>query len=398
MTGTIKNIDSRQISNDPKTFFCESIPLIDFTRHHQVVQAKLLLKMDRGFFLVNDYWTCYRRNYFQISCGFEFLDSLQNMEDLYYNDTKVMGMKVRLHSESVQLNRDIELIQHTTKRDKGPTLLVSDMALQPGGNPYNSNICNSLEHIAIYERVQFKVATPNNGKRNATHMSQQNYILVVDLYCILENQEIVKAASCSSSPLVVRGRSPGHFKDHQATIYQPYTQRAPETSATFRNYIIEENSALSKEANNSIISSIHDRFTIGTAAVVSELHGRCRSDLDITTSDLYPKYFKQPTFILPPLSRQTKHHWNYSPDMTFQVYIPPIRNQHSLHSNTKQLKPLINTNLIQCDDSLDDTHPQESYIIKNADFNSEFKMNSKRHYSCESFEMTNPETYIRYQN
>ena len=60
-----------------------------------------------------------------------------------------------------------------------------------------------------FERIQFQKATANNGKRRA---QQQHYRLVVELHAELSSGESVKIARQLSDPVVVRGRSPIHYK------------------------------------------------------------------------------------------------------------------------------------------------------------------------------------------
>ena len=72
----------------------------------------------------------------------------------------------------------------------------------------------------MFERVQFKQATENNGKRRA---AQQYFNISVDLWARLDGgphkpESWVKIATCVSDPLVVRGRSPGPYSDERRGI------------------------------------------------------------------------------------------------------------------------------------------------------------------------------------
>jgi meiosis-specific transcription factor NDT80 len=76
---------------------------------------------------------------------------------------------------------------------------------QSGQGPY------ATDHT--FERIQFKQATANNGKRRA---AQQYYHLVVELYVDVGTQnpgeQFVKIAERKSAKMIVRGRSPGHYQ------------------------------------------------------------------------------------------------------------------------------------------------------------------------------------------
>ncbi|CAK4030811.1 p53-like transcription factor [Lecanosticta acicola] len=69
------------------------------------------------------------------------------------------------------------------------------------------------QHTHSFERVQFKQATANNGKRRA---SQQYFHLIVELFADVREESAkqpvwVKVAHRVSEKIVVRGRSPSHY-------------------------------------------------------------------------------------------------------------------------------------------------------------------------------------------
>ena len=73
----------------------------------------------------------------------------------------------------------------------------------------------SVSHT--FERVQFKSATANNGKRRA---SQQYFHIIVELYADTrapgaQKPSWEKLVNLVSEKLVVRGRSPSHYKDER---------------------------------------------------------------------------------------------------------------------------------------------------------------------------------------
>ncbi|GAD95970.1 NDT80 / PhoG like DNA-binding family protein [Paecilomyces variotii No. 5] len=140
-----------------------------------------------------------------------------------------------------------ELVQHTPKRDKQSETKPGKVTLQPqpmpsllghssasglGFGTSSRSVNMSMDFGSPYatvgqtsqpptqhtfERIQFQRATANNGKRRA---QQQYYNLVVDLYAEIPSplgsavkKQWVKIARRISDPMVVRGRSPGHYKD-----------------------------------------------------------------------------------------------------------------------------------------------------------------------------------------
>ncbi|TKA68669.1 hypothetical protein B0A49_10333 [Cryomyces minteri] len=162
--------------------------------------------------------------------------------------------------------KSIELVQHTPKRDRGPQLQVSIKkvsptppgkihagsdhhgysitSFHPGGvapaqtspylplqnnaddgsstplqssytSPSPAVLTSSMNTHYTFERIQFKSATANNGKRRA---AQQYYHLIVELWADVRGPcetgaNWVKVAQRASESVVVRGRSPSHYQN-----------------------------------------------------------------------------------------------------------------------------------------------------------------------------------------
>lgn len=187
---------------------------------------------------------------------------------------QAMGMRLSAAVDGSG-GKSVELIQHTPKRDNGPktriditkvspTPIVGSRADAMGGHgvypmsgyhatgqvagPYlplqssgegSSGSSTSAQASGIgahyaysasaashipapgqntsqtFERVQFKQATANNGKRRA---SQQYFHLIVELYADVrkdngDQPSWVKVAHRVSEKIVVRGRSPSHYQN-----------------------------------------------------------------------------------------------------------------------------------------------------------------------------------------
>jgi meiosis-specific transcription factor NDT80 len=214
-------------------------------------------KIEKGFFYSGDrVWTCYRRNYFAVNVSFQLAPWTPNGR-LYLDQGNGKGLE-QIQSMAVSLaaavdgtsGKTIELIQHTPKRDKGPQLPMKKELLAPtppgkshehagyGLNSFHqssavtgpllplqsesdpsqqysptSHANSNYQHS--FERIQFKSATANNGKRRA---QQQYYHLIVELWANVQNPRDpdprwVKIAARLSEPVVVRGRSPSHYQN-----------------------------------------------------------------------------------------------------------------------------------------------------------------------------------------
>ncbi|ORX50694.1 hypothetical protein BCR36DRAFT_404313 [Piromyces finnis] len=173
-------------------------------------------KVDRGFFIAENNWTCYRRNYFQISTVFSCIDVNTNEQvqlpclvEANNKTLKVNAFSLGISSRISNSDKKIDIIQHTPKRDKGPQIIPKPKIIKAGGSHSQFASIGNEQSLVTFERLQFKTATANNGKRRA---AQQYYVLVLDLIANTEDGEI-RVATVESDHLVVRGRSPGHYND-----------------------------------------------------------------------------------------------------------------------------------------------------------------------------------------
>ncbi|KAG5461359.1 MAG: hypothetical protein BJ554DRAFT_6462 [Olpidium bornovanus] len=190
------------------------------------LQVDMCAKADRGFFLADGGWTCYRRNYFKISSAF----SLRGISDADARDSvllvagaqrdvghgfglstlfqRVVGFSIALRARIAGSDRPVELVQHTPKRDKGPQSTPAPQPVEPGGNLGIATIPS--QGVAVFERLQFKASTANNGKRRA---AQQYFVVVVELHATTDDGMAYQVACLDSHPIIVRGRSPSHYAE-----------------------------------------------------------------------------------------------------------------------------------------------------------------------------------------
>lgn len=220
--------------------------------HNQPLMPEISANIQKGFFLVDCKWTCYRRNYFAVACSFSFKHSMA--ETPYYLNRN--GQREMIHQFGVSItaktasapNCESEarsLVQHTPKRDKATESVPGRHHIAPmphssvGGNSvfhgtnslyqgqhmpgtmmsayigYENGTANAIPTNHTFERIQFQKATANNGKRRA---QQQYFLVVVELSASVGrghgDESWVLIATKESEPMVVRGRSPGHYKDN----------------------------------------------------------------------------------------------------------------------------------------------------------------------------------------
>ncbi|KAF2092057.1 p53-like transcription factor [Saccharata proteae CBS 121410] len=221
----------------------------------QTITPHIECRVEKGFFVPPDgSWTCYRRNYFSVQCSYTLNPHIPNGR-LYLNRSdrnsqeQIQAIAVTLSAAvDAPAGKSIELVQHTPKRDKGPQMQIQMEKLAPtppgkthadahgypmnayhsssamaspylplqvdSEQPYSPAGPSTTSHQHIFERIQFKSATANNGKRRA---QQQYYHLIVELCADVRkphdpNPEWVRIAQKVSAAVVVRGRSPSHYQ------------------------------------------------------------------------------------------------------------------------------------------------------------------------------------------
>ena len=212
------------------------------------IQPEIQAKIDKGFFKTEDNWTCYRRNYFSVACCYSLKPDVDPLsEPIYLNRNNATREPIQSFSICITARVDgedgkqIDLVQHTPKRDKGPMCqpemlellphpsgsmgmfpgtasgFGSTHQLSPDYEQAQFSSSGQTSNIATFERIQFKKATANNGKRRA---AQQYFHIVVELFAKVprgKSSELqsIMIAHRVSAPMVVRGRSPGHYQDER---------------------------------------------------------------------------------------------------------------------------------------------------------------------------------------
>ncbi|KAL2396933.1 hypothetical protein ABEF93_004956 [Exophiala dermatitidis] len=224
------------------------------TVRNQQLIPEITASIQKGFFQVDRKWTCYRRNYFAVTCSFTFKN--HGAEGPFYLQRN--GHEEQIHQFAVSIsaktaltgNGESEsrgLVQHTPKRDKatesvpgrhlisptpnqsmgpngvylgagslyGGSQHMSSAMMGSYGGAFENSSANSIPPLHTFERIQFQKATANNGKRRA---QQQYFLVVVELSANIARspgeENWVVIATKESDPMVVRGRSPGHYKDN----------------------------------------------------------------------------------------------------------------------------------------------------------------------------------------
>lgn len=226
-----------------------------FTLDGTMLQPAIDARCDRGFDSEKDHWVGYKRNYFALVTSFRFQNrdlDLCSSESFYTRDVlgekrEISCFKLGLFDICPKTGIHIKsLIQHTSKRDKGPQFEPPVYFAVPGILPLHdfmkliANIrssdrvhaahtkfflsekeiarCKSgsvlssyrkhaeVARVARYERIQFLTNFPK-----LTVGSSRLFKLEVRLLCELQNGETVILARAETPLLIIRGRSPLNY-------------------------------------------------------------------------------------------------------------------------------------------------------------------------------------------
>ena len=237
--------------------FSDTVVTADLiNRNNQVLKLDIIASIQKGFFQVDNKWTCYRRNYFQVTCAFTYKSHQDGpvflRQHLESQHKQVYGYAVSISAKTDTAgSNDGEargLVQHTPKRKKSSETIPNRHPVipqtphhhhsnshqhhthgyqHPSVDPYYGHgypglgprslvfdHSNQIPPSYTFERIQFQKATANNGKRRA---KQQFFHVVVELQVNIgssHRDEWVVVATRESEPMVVRGRSPGHYRDN----------------------------------------------------------------------------------------------------------------------------------------------------------------------------------------
>ncbi|UKZ73899.1 hypothetical protein TrVFT333_001553 [Trichoderma virens FT-333] len=172
--------------------------------------------VDKGFFLAEGEWTCYRRNYMTCACSYSLQPHYPNTAVHFIppdhpKPTKSMGYTCSAGSQNSVPSHHVGMYNDATSASGARAVY------QDGYGGGQGAIQPATEHT--FERIQFKQATQNNGKRRA---AQQYYHLMVELWADLGSQfgaqsadKYFKIAFRKSEKMIVRGRSPGHYQNEK---------------------------------------------------------------------------------------------------------------------------------------------------------------------------------------
>lgn len=229
--------ESPDLQNDNKllSFSLPNIPFALFNFASQRVTITMAAQLHGMFFLAESPWvatdtptatpelTCYRRNLFQISGTVTMPRGLQTIMNEQGEALPTMpGVPLELTisaTESLEGNavKIISVPWKTPPTSTAPPAPEDKTEKEPQSYPLDLTQGQDLdaEYVnfpIIWKRLQFRIATANNGRRKEL---QQHFVVRLRVMAPLVNGAKVCICEIRSGPIIVRGRSPRNFHNRR---------------------------------------------------------------------------------------------------------------------------------------------------------------------------------------
>ena len=186
--------------------------------------------------------TCYRRNLFQITGYVTLPRTIQYVVTDQGDRLQIVSQKLSISaSESVE-GSPIKIISVPFKPSAtgAPPMVEEKTEREPTPFPLDQSSSHEVDgdfnvYPFAWKRLQFRVATANNGRRKEL---QQHFTVRLFVAATLSNGAEVAICQALSGPIVVRGRSPRNFQTKEDVPLPdsrpPGRKSAPSPSASRR--------------------------------------------------------------------------------------------------------------------------------------------------------------------
>ena len=160
--------------------------------------------------------TCYRRNLFQITGSVTLPRMLQYAISDRGERLPIISQELTISATESVENSSVKIISVPWKTPAGSTPPLAEDKAEKEPTPIALDHQSSRDvdaEFSVYpiawKRLQFRVATANNGRRKEL---QQHFILRLSVVATLEDGSRISLCDAYSGPVIVRGRSPRNFQ------------------------------------------------------------------------------------------------------------------------------------------------------------------------------------------
>jgi hypothetical protein len=204
-------------------------PILDFAMRR--VSISMSAQLHGMFFLAESPWatagdvaapptelTCYRRNLFQITGTITLPRSLQFLMTDQGDQIPVLGQELTISATESLEGNPVKIISVPWKTPASSTTAVEDKTeKEPPSYPLDLSTGQDMDSDYVnfpisWKRLQFRIATANNGRRKEL---QQHFVVRLKVVATLATGAKVSICEVHSGAIIVRGRSPRNFQSRK---------------------------------------------------------------------------------------------------------------------------------------------------------------------------------------
>jgi hypothetical protein len=219
--------DNKLLSFSLPTF---DYALLDYTYRRTTISMSA--QLHGMFFLAESPWasngdtqaapselTCYRRNLFQITGEVTIPRTLQYLLTDQGEQIPIVGQELTISATESTEGNPVKIISVPWKTPSNPTAPVIDdkVEREPPSIPIDARSVQELDSDFAtlpfqWKRLQFRIATANNGRRKEL---QQHFLVRLKVVATIATGGKVPLCEIQSGAIIVRGRSPRNFQSRK---------------------------------------------------------------------------------------------------------------------------------------------------------------------------------------
>jgi hypothetical protein len=218
---------SIESNNKLLSFSLPAVPYTILTYAMQRVSISMAAQLHGMFFLAESPWataadvqapselTCYRRNLFQITGTISLPRSLQVLMTDQGDQIPILGQELTISATESLEGNSVKIISVPWKTPATSNAPVEDKTeKEPPTYPLDLSTGQDMDSDYVsfpisWKRLQFRIATANNGRRKEL---QQHFVVRLKVVATLASGVKVPICEVHSGAIIVRGRSPRNFQ------------------------------------------------------------------------------------------------------------------------------------------------------------------------------------------
>jgi hypothetical protein len=263
------SIDS---NNKLLSFSLPSVPYAILSYAMQRVQMSMSAQLHGMFFLAESPWatasdvqtpptelTCYRRNLFQITGTVTLPRSLQLIMTDQGDQIPIVATELTIAATESLEGNPVKIISVPWKTPAAGNAPVEDKTeKEPPSYPLDLTTGQDLDSEYVnfpisWKRLQFRIATANNGRRKEL---QQHFVVRLKVVATLATGVKIPICEVHSGPIIVRGRSPRNFQSRKdmpisggaAAARKPHLPQQPSRTPTGEGHSNHQNQGQNQAA------------------------------------------------------------------------------------------------------------------------------------------------------